>query len=185
MTLKDVKPFGTEGRLGDPEHEIAPSGEVYPLVVFRGSDVQDLSVLDYPPPSTDTTDATDATDIAVSESGHQEYTDHTDHTEHNVYKEQKKTRRPPQSTFNAQVPDANFDFTATPTVEQDDLQRPVHEGPLEPAYDKKKSFFDNISNSATQQRPQRGRREGGHGGAGSRGQWQRQKQSDGSDVQWR
>lgn len=35
---------GTEGRRGNPAEEIAPSSSVYEYVVFRGSDVKDISV---------------------------------------------------------------------------------------------------------------------------------------------
>lgn len=36
--------FGTEGRRGNPADEIAPSPSVYEYIVFRGSDVKDISV---------------------------------------------------------------------------------------------------------------------------------------------
>lgn len=38
--------FGTEGRRGNPTDEIAPSPSVYEYIVFRGSDVKDISVAD-------------------------------------------------------------------------------------------------------------------------------------------
>lgn len=36
--------YGTEGRRGNPAEEIAPSSSVYEYIVFRGSDVKDISV---------------------------------------------------------------------------------------------------------------------------------------------
>lgn len=36
--------FGTEGRRGNPSEEILPSASVYEYIVFRGSDVKDISV---------------------------------------------------------------------------------------------------------------------------------------------
>lgn len=36
--------YGTEGRRGSPAEEIAPSSSVYEYIVFRGSDVKDISV---------------------------------------------------------------------------------------------------------------------------------------------
>ena len=37
---------GTEGRRGNPAEEIAPSSSVYEYIVFRGSDVKDISFAD-------------------------------------------------------------------------------------------------------------------------------------------
>lgn len=36
--------YGTEGRRGNPTDEVAPSSSVYEYIVFRGSDVKDISV---------------------------------------------------------------------------------------------------------------------------------------------
>jgi Scd6-like Sm domain len=36
--------YGTEGRRGNPAEEIPPSSSVYEYIVFRGSDVKDISV---------------------------------------------------------------------------------------------------------------------------------------------
>lgn len=51
VALKSVRSFGTEGRMarnGNPNLEVMPGNDVYDYVVFRGSDVKDLSVLDTP-----------------------------------------------------------------------------------------------------------------------------------------
>ncbi|KAG7665275.1 uncharacterized protein J8A68_001331 [[Candida] subhashii] len=51
VALKSVRMFGTEGRLaaqGNPNLEVPPGNDIYDYVVFRGSDVKDLSVLDIP-----------------------------------------------------------------------------------------------------------------------------------------
>ncbi|KAK6456030.1 multicopy suppressor of clathrin deficiency [Scheffersomyces xylosifermentans] len=51
VALKSVRLFGTEGRMaqaGTPQLEVLPGSDVYDYVVFRGSDVKDLSVLDTP-----------------------------------------------------------------------------------------------------------------------------------------
>ncbi|KAI9791249.1 MAG: hypothetical protein M1833_001562 [Piccolia ochrophora] len=44
VALEQVTSFGTEGRRGNPDDEIAPSDSVYDYIVFRGSDVKDLRI---------------------------------------------------------------------------------------------------------------------------------------------
>ncbi|CUM64662.1 uncharacterized protein PRCAT00002271001 [Priceomyces carsonii] len=51
VALKSVRSFGTEGRMaqaGNPMMEVMPGKDIYGYVVFRGSDVKDLTVLDLP-----------------------------------------------------------------------------------------------------------------------------------------
>lgn len=48
MSLENVRSYGTEGRRGRPEEELAPSDQVYEYIVFRGSDVKDLRIEDHP-----------------------------------------------------------------------------------------------------------------------------------------
>ncbi|KAI0381594.1 Scd6-like Sm domain-containing protein [Hypomontagnella monticulosa] len=50
VSLENVKSFGTEGRKGNPDEEIAPSEQVYEYIVFRGSDVKDLRIEQPPAP---------------------------------------------------------------------------------------------------------------------------------------
>ncbi|KAI0008398.1 Scd6-like Sm domain-containing protein [Xylariaceae sp. FL0662B] len=50
VSLENVKSFGTEGRRGNPDEEIAPSDQVYEYIVFRGSDVKDLRIEQPAPP---------------------------------------------------------------------------------------------------------------------------------------
>ena len=46
IALENVVSHGTEGRRGNASEEIAASASVYEYIVFRGSDVKDISVAD-------------------------------------------------------------------------------------------------------------------------------------------
>lgn len=46
IALENVLSWGTEGRRGNPADEVAPSSSVYEYIVFRGSDVKDISIAD-------------------------------------------------------------------------------------------------------------------------------------------
>ncbi|KJR86561.1 uncharacterized protein SPSK_02839 [Sporothrix schenckii 1099-18] len=46
VSLENVVSYGTEGRKGKPEDEIAPADQIYEYIVFRGTDVKDLRIED-------------------------------------------------------------------------------------------------------------------------------------------
>ncbi|KAK4983336.1 hypothetical protein LTR50_007289 [Elasticomyces elasticus] len=48
VALENVRSYGTEGRRGSPEEEIAGSDSIYEYIVFRGSDVKHLNIEDPP-----------------------------------------------------------------------------------------------------------------------------------------
>ena len=48
VALEQVVSFGTEGRRGNPDDEIAPADNIYEYIVFRGSDVKDLRIEEAP-----------------------------------------------------------------------------------------------------------------------------------------
>ena len=48
VSLENVRSFGSEGRKGNPDEEIAASDQVYEYIVFRGSDVKDLRIEEQP-----------------------------------------------------------------------------------------------------------------------------------------
>ena len=43
-----VKSFGTEGRKGNPAEEIPASDQIFPYIVFKGTDIKDLFVISGP-----------------------------------------------------------------------------------------------------------------------------------------
>ncbi|ODV97611.1 hypothetical protein PACTADRAFT_78077, partial [Pachysolen tannophilus NRRL Y-2460] len=48
VSLTKVRSLGTEGRIGDYSKEIHPRPDIYEFVLFKGSDVKDLNILDIP-----------------------------------------------------------------------------------------------------------------------------------------
>lgn len=46
--LKNVRMLGTEGRKGGGSAEIAPNDQMYDFIIFRGSDIKDLTVYEAP-----------------------------------------------------------------------------------------------------------------------------------------
>ena len=50
VALESVTSYGTEGRKGNPTEEIPGSDQVYEYIVFRGSDVKELTIV--APPGT-------------------------------------------------------------------------------------------------------------------------------------
>ncbi|KAM0713899.1 hypothetical protein Q7P37_010861 [Cladosporium fusiforme] len=48
IALENVTSYGTEGRRGDPTQEVPGSDQIYEYIVFRGSDVKELSMVEAP-----------------------------------------------------------------------------------------------------------------------------------------
>jgi protein LSM14 len=48
VALESVTSYGTEGRKGNPTEEIPGSDQVYEYIVFRGSDVKELTIVAAP-----------------------------------------------------------------------------------------------------------------------------------------
>lgn len=48
VALENVRSYGTEGRRGNPAEEVAGNDTTYEYIVFRGSDVKELSIVEPP-----------------------------------------------------------------------------------------------------------------------------------------
>jgi small nuclear ribonucleoprotein (snRNP)-like protein len=48
IALENVTSYGTEGRAGNPSQEQPGSDQIYEYIVFRGSDVKELSMVEAP-----------------------------------------------------------------------------------------------------------------------------------------
>ena len=46
VALESVTSHGTEGRKGNPAEEVPGSDQIYEYIVFRGSDVKDLTIIE-------------------------------------------------------------------------------------------------------------------------------------------
>mmetsp|Transcript_41166 Transcript_41166/g.36483 ORF Transcript_41166/g.36483 Transcript_41166/m.36483 type:complete len:296 (+) Transcript_41166:54-941(+) len=122
ITLRQVKSFGTEGRRKDDE--IAPSPQIHEYIIFRGSDVKDLKVIE--------DQAQDKQQGAP-----------TNVNPTNVESTQKTTEQKPQP----KQEDFNFDNM------QDKFEqvKSEHKGnEEEKAHYEQKDFFDSLSSSAVE-----------------------------------
>ncbi|KAH3667054.1 hypothetical protein WICMUC_005401 [Wickerhamomyces mucosus] len=238
VTLENVRPLGTEGRLKDPSKEVPAYDSVFPVVVFRGNDVIDLTVLEDPiatatapspvpaqSPSQSSTvqqqhikgsyvetepnpkqTKTPQTKSSINEGSkkEEEQNDEEDKREssrpnqhqHDQHQHQRQRQRQRQrehqhqhqhsqhpqyprrianqsvqnhlEAFNSSVPEGDFDFEQSnakfdqershddsSTPSEDNLKKDFENLNIEKGYDKKKSFFDTISSSTTEVRPQK------------------------------
>ncbi|CAG9331834.1 unnamed protein product [Blepharisma stoltei] len=148
VSLSNVRSFGTEGRRIDGK-QIPPSADLYEFIIFRGSDIKDLSVIQATPILNDSAiikaniketqpNLKDPQPAAREFEPHQRY-------------ENRPASRPYQSRTGRGELHENINEDLKEQLKEDfDFQE---EAPLEkPAkpestkgYDKKKSFFDSIS----------------------------------------
>lgn len=175
VSLKLVRSFGTEGRmaaLGQPTMEVGPGADVYDYVVFRGSDVKDLSVLDTPidevkpqyqgaaptataaplgspqnPPATTTAPAPRRDAAPAARAAPPAETAAPKAIKQTAPAPTRTTSEAPTRTQEQQpVPMAEFDF------EQANSRFEKEQQESKPVYDRKSLFFDGIS-SSTDERP--------------------------------
>jgi len=134
VTLTSVKYLGTEGRRG-PDNEIPPAAETYEIIIFRGSDIKDLTVIQTNPILSDPAiiNATKAP-------------------------QERRERRPFRSRRGARHPYGELHQAANPSLKEqykeeyqfsDPLPHAHPQGPG--AYDKKQSFFDSLSSNTSEE----------------------------------
>ena len=128
VSLSNVKSFGTEGRRGEGK-DILPSNELYETIIFRGSDIKDLTVIQstQPPREAPEVERPPARPRRVRNS-----------RPRGVYGELRENAQD-----NPQFKE-DFDF------ESSKIEREEVKNSDERAYDKKKGFFDNISSGANE-----------------------------------
>jgi flagellar biosynthesis GTPase FlhF len=156
LTLQSVKSFGSEGRRGQGK-EVPPSDDIYEYIIFKASDLKEFNVIQVPQK-----DEKSFQDPAIIQTQKKE-----DKTEERTEKEEeyrqkeeyygRSEKRPAyhkkrRNSFEYKLKESedkesvkekykdDFDF--------DTMNKKVVKGEvkIEPKYDKKKSFFDSITN---------------------------------------
>lgn len=147
VSLASVRSFGTEGRRGDGR-EIPASTEIYEIIIFRGADIKDLTVIQSTPVQPEPIKKQEVEPKPESSKKQEQ-----------EVKQDTFDRKRPQRRYNRyqnrnygelhQNPDErlketlkeDFDFEAVK------LQRNSSNQETEKKYDKNLGFFDNLSNN--------------------------------------
>jgi hypothetical protein len=124
VSLSNVRSFGTEGRRGDGR-EIPASNDIYEIIIFRGADIKDLTVIQSTPapseqPKPEERRRPQRRFPRYSNFSHGELRENTDQ----FFKDSLKE---------------DFDFSAVR------LERELPKEDTSKKYDKNKGFFDNLS----------------------------------------
>ena len=127
VSLSNVRSFGTEGRRGDLK-EIPASTEIYEIIIFRGADIKDLTVIqsnlvnNEPPPKQDN----------LEKKRPQRRYERYNNRSHG------ELRRNPDEHLRESYKE-EFDFQAA------QIQRSESNKEIEKKYDKNQGFFDNLT----------------------------------------
>ena len=128
VSLSEVRSFGTEGRRGDGR-EIPASSEVYEIIIFRGADIKDLTVIQ-------STQSVPQEPVKLEESRRrpqrrpQRYSNFS-HGE---------LRENPDKLFKESLKE-DFDFQAAK------IEREVGKEDFSKKYDRNKGFFDSLTSN--------------------------------------
>jgi len=144
ITLTQVKSFGTEGRrLGN---EIGPSPETHEYIIFKGTDIKDLKVLETAPVQEKKPEPSEKPQIekeSVKIHSTPNATKVTETLPSNIANENQV------SPMKGQDPNQEFDFTAMNETFQKMTLQPQGQNNAKPAY-KMNDFFDELSSSTTE-----------------------------------
>ena len=127
VSLSNVRSFGTEGRRGDGK-EIPASTEIYEIIIFRGADIKDLTVIQSNPTYVEPPPRQEIPERRRPQRRYQRYNNHSHGELH---------QNPDVNLKEAYKED--FDFQSAKLLRNENSQEVIKK------YDKNMGFFDNLS----------------------------------------
>jgi hypothetical protein len=149
LTLQSVKSFGSEGRRGQGK-EVPPSDDIYEYIIFKASDLKEFNVIQVPQKDEKSFQDPAIIQTQKKEEKNEETTEKKEEY-HNRSERKPQFHRKRRNSFEYKLKGEDketvkekykddFDF--------DSMNKKLVKGEVkvETKYDKKKSFFDSISN---------------------------------------